>query len=176
MTICRATTCQCAQSIRNFRECSKAVQVSVRGCLLFVSQGVLDGKEAFALLGQNGSSQMPDGMKTERFHPGLGAKPFHYVGCRFVRLPDVRLHRAGEHMVPFPLTVLPQPKHGSPHVFIHGHFVTFCRACASLTRGQHNCATLKITSCQVSLSSSPLRAAKLRKQVSMAFSRSGAAS
>lgn len=50
--------------------------VSVRGCLLFVSQGVLDGKEAFALLGQNGSSQMPDGMKTERFYPGLGASLF----------------------------------------------------------------------------------------------------
>lgn len=81
VTICRTTTCQCAQSIRNFRECSKAVQVSVRGCLLFVSQGVLNGKEAFALLGQNGSSQMPDGMKTERFYPGLG-KPFHYVGCQ----------------------------------------------------------------------------------------------
>lgn len=76
VTICRTTTCQCAQSIRNFRECSKAVQVSVRGCLLFVSQGVLDGKEAFALLGQNGSSQMPDGMKTERFYPGLGASLF----------------------------------------------------------------------------------------------------
>ena len=144
MTIGRPTACQCAQSIRHFRECSKAVQIPVRGCLLFVSQCVLDGKQALALLCQNGSSQMPDGMKTERFHLGLGAKPFHHVGCRFVRLPDVRLNRASEHMVAFALTILPQPKHGSPHVFIHGHFVTFCRACASFTRGQHNCATLKI--------------------------------
>lgn len=107
MTICRATTCQCAQSTRHFRECSKAVQVSVRGCLLFVAQGVLDGKEALALLCQNGSSQMPDGMKTEWFHLGLGAKPFHHVGCRFVRLPNVRLNRASEHMVAFALTILP---------------------------------------------------------------------
>ena len=144
MTTCRATACQCAQGIRNFRECSKAVQVSVRSRLLFMSQGVLDGKEALALLGQNGGSQMPDGVKPKGFHIGLGTKPFHHVGCRFIGLPDVRLNRAGEHMVPFALAVLPQPEHGSAHVLIHGHFVTFCRACAGFARCQHNGAALKI--------------------------------
>ena len=115
------------------------MQVSVRGRLLFVSQGVLDGEEALALLGQNGGSQVPDGMKTKWFHLGLGTKPFHHVGCRFIGLPDVRLNRAGEHMVSFALTVLPQPKHGSAHVLIYGHFVTFGRACAgfALCRAQN---------------------------------------
>lgn len=56
-------------------------------------------KRRSALLGQNGGSQMPDGMKPKWFHLGLGTKPFHHVGCRFIGLPDVRLNRAGEHMV-----------------------------------------------------------------------------
>lgn len=68
VTTCRGTACQCAQGIRNFRESSKAVQVPVRSRLLFMSQGVLDGKEALALLSQNGGSQMPDGVKSKWVH------------------------------------------------------------------------------------------------------------
>ena len=67
----RTTACQSAKRIGHFYERSQAVQVAVRRSLLFMPQDMLDGEQALALLGKNGSRKMTDGVKAKAFTPAL---------------------------------------------------------------------------------------------------------